>query len=571
MKTENRVYRQTMDKGFLHHKIPDHHLSIAKTVSLTILSLLSIQYYKITKKQGIELKRLQEMVNQSRNKVLSNMSHDIRTPLNAIIGLSAIAANNLDNKEQVRGCLRKIMISGKYLLVSINNILELSMIENGKIDLKMDSVSLREVMENIVHIIQSQVKEKNQRFDISVRNIVAETICCDELRLTQVLINILENAVKFTPEEGSIQVLIYEEESLKGEDYICVHWIIKDTGIGMSEDYQKRIFESFSREDAARIWKNEGIGLGLTITHYILDAMQGRLFIDSKPKEGSEFHVVLDLKKGEIMEEEMILPNWNMLVVDSDFQAGDSIMDCLKTLGILPEFCSSVVHTFNRIEERHKNHQGFDIILLNLQMPELNGFAAAREIRRIVGTEILILLTAACDWNDIEEDAKASGINGFIPKPLFKSSLYCGLKFYVRENENREMESISKKLYSKRILLAEDNDLNWEIAEDLLSELGLKLERAENGKAAVEMFENSKRGYYDAILMDLRMPVMNGYEAVMEIRSLDRKDADLPIFALSADAFDEDIRKCLNAGMNGHLAKPIDIAEVSRLLEKYLK
>lgn len=548
-------------------------------VVLFALVLLFVQYYKMTHQQMHKLEQLNEEAvqarkeaehaNKAKSEFLSNMSHDIRTPMNAIVGMTAIASTELDNKEHVQNCLRKISLSSKHLLGLINDILDMSKIESGKMVLNTDQISLRETMESIVNIIQPQVKEKNQQFDISIKDIYTENVCCDGLRLNQVLINLLGNAVKFTPEKGKIHVSVYEENSLKGEDYVQVHLIVKDNGIGMSQEYQKKIFDSFSREDTARVQKTEGTGLGMAITKYILDAMNGTISVKSKLGEGSEFHVTLDLKKADMKEEEMILPNWNMLIIDDDLQLCESAGISLKSIGIQPEWRTSAESALSLIAERHKSNHDFDVILLDWKLSDMNGIEVAREIRKLYGENIPILLISAYDWSEIEEEAKSVGINNFISKPLFKSTLYHGLKTYVKVDDSATEEG-QKDFGGKYVLIAEDNDLNWEIAEDLLSELGLCLERAENGKQAVEMFEASSIGYYDAILMDLRMPIMNGYEATEVIRKLNREDANLPIFAMTADAFYEDIRKCLDVGMNAHIAKPIDIQEISKLLDKYL-
>ncbi len=521
-------------------------------------------------------RREAEHANKAKSEFLSNMSHDIRTPMNAIVGMTTIAIANMNNMEQVQNCLRKIALSSKHLLGLINDVLDMSKIESGKMTLNMDQVSLREVMDSIVSIVQPQVKAKGQYFNIFINDISVENVCCDSVRLNQVLINLLGNAVKFTPEKGAINVTLYEEESPKGEDYIRTHLLVTDNGIGMSEEYQKKIFDSFSREDTARVQKTEGTGLGMAITKYIVDAMEGSIQVRSELGRGSEFHVVLDLLKATVQEADMVLPDWKMLVVDDDEQLCESAVASLKSIGVSPDWCLNAEDAIKMVEERHKRHDDYQIILLDWKLPGKDGITAAREIRRNYGNNIPILLISAYDWSEIEDEAKEAGVTGFIAKPLFKSTLFYGLKPYAEDvlggKERREKPAAAERvvLKGRRILLAEDNEINWEIANELLSALGLELEWAENGQICLEKFSRSPVNYYDAILMDVRMPVMNGYEATAAIRALDRKDASLPVIAMTADAFAEDVKKCLDSGMNAHVAKPIEVREVSRLLEKFM-
>ena len=570
-----------------------HMVYVVCGIVMVALLLVFAQSLQIARKQMAALKAASEEANRERSaaeaarrdaehankaksEFLSNMSHDIRTPMNAIVGMTTIAIANMGNMEQVQNCLRKIALSSKHLLGLINDVLDMSKIESGKMTLNVDQVSLREVMDSIVSIVQPQVKAKKQAFHIFINDISAENVCCDSVRLNQVMINILGNAVKFTPEEGSITVSLYEEDSPKGEDYIRTHLIVKDNGIGMSEEYQKKIFESFSREDTTRVQKTEGTGLGMAITKYIVDAMEGTIRVRSALGEGSEFHVVLDLLKAVVQEADMVLPDWKMLVVDDDEQLCESVVASLKSIGVTPDWCLNAETAIRKVEERHNRHDDYQIILLDWKLPDRDGIATAREIRRLYGNDIPILLISAYDWSEVEDEAKEAGVTGFIAKPLFRSTLFYGLQPYVGDvSAGKEIEESSAAdkvvLEGRRILLAEDNEINWEIASELLSALGLELEWAENGKICLEKFSQSPLYYYDAILMDVRMPVMNGYEATAAIRALDRKDAaSLPIVAMTADAFAEDVKKCMDSGMNAHVAKPIDVKEVCRQLEKFL-
>ena len=544
-------------------------------VVLAALLLVFWQYSKILRSQMVELEKARKEAvhaNKAKSEFLSNMSHDIRTPMNAIVGMTAIAVANINDTQQVQNCLRKITLSSRHLLGLINDVLDMSKIESGKLTLNMDQVSLREVMDSIVNIAQPQVRSKHQQFDVFIHDISTENVCCDSVRLNQVLLNILGNALKFTPDGGLIQVSLYEENSPKGEDYVRTHILVKDNGIGMTPEFKAKIFESFVREDSARVRRTEGSGLGMAITKYIVDTMGGSIEVESELGKGSEFHVTLDLQRAETPEEEMILPEWNILVVDDDQQLCESTTASLKSIGVKADWALNAEKALEMLEQRAQIRDHYHIILLDWKLPDMDGITAAREIRRRFGSETPIMLISAYDWSEIESEAKDAGITGFISKPLFRSTLFYGLKPFINDAVSPEEHQEDKyaDFTGRHILLAEDNDLNWEIANELLSDLGMELDWAENGRICVDKFEASSPGFYDAILMDLRMPVMTGYEATEAIRKLDRPDKDIPIIAMTADAFSEDIKKCLDAGMNAHVAKPIDIREVSRLLEKYI-
>ncbi len=547
------------------------------SVVLLALLLVFYKFFLLTKEQFKELdKARREAVdaNHAKSEFLSNMSHDIRTPMNAIVGMAAIATTNISNMQQVQNCLRKITLSSKHLLGLINDVLDMSKIESGKMNLNMDQISLREVIESIVSIVQPQIKEKNQNFDVFIHDISTENVCCDSVRLNQILLNLLSNAIKFTPEGGSIRMSMFEKESPKGEDWSRICITVEDSGIGMSKEFRDKIFESFAREDNNRVQKIQGTGLGMAITKYIVDAMGGTIEVQSEQGKGTMFCVTLDLEKAIVQEEDMILPAWRMLVVDDDEQLCLSAVKSLKTIGVEADWTLDGESAVQMVEKRHLQHDDYHIILLDWKLPGMNGIKTANEIHRKLGDDIPIILISAYDWSDIEEEARDAGITGFISKPLFKSTLYYSLRKFagIADEKKIEYEDKTEDFSGRRILLAEDNDLNWEIAEELLGEIGFSMDRAENGKIGVEMFENSDIGFYDAILMDIRMPIMNGYEATETIRALDRADAaEIPIIAMTADAFSEDHKKCLEAGMNAHIAKPIDLQEVVKQLKKYMK
>ena len=547
----------------------------AMVLMFAIFIIVFVMYYKVTKAQMVEIDEARSeaiRANKAKSEFLSNMSHDIRTPMNAIVGMTAIATANIDDQAQLMNCLKKITLSSRHLLGLINDILDMSKIESGKMTLNLDLVSLRETMDSIVTIIQPQIKTKNQVFDVFISNIIAEDVYCDGVRLNQVLINFLSNAYKFTPEGGEIHVYLNQEESPRGEDYVRVHFRVKDSGMGMTPEFQKKLFESFSREDNTRVHKTEGTGLGMAISKYIVDAMGGTIEVASETGKGTEFHVTLDLEKADVKEEDMIRPGWNMLLVDDDEQLCRETAQKLEELTIHCDWVVDGKTAIERVTEHHNRQDAYQIVLLDWRMEGMNGIETARELHRKFGDEMPIVLISAYDWSDIEEEAREAGICGFISKPLFKSTLYHGLSQYMNpvQEKAEKRKTPAKDFSGVRILLAEDNDINYEIANELLSAIGIEIEWAQNGQICVEMFEKSEPGYYDAILMDIRMPVMSGYEAAPKIRALGRRDAELPIIAMTADAFSEDVKKCKECGMNDHTSKPIDMDVLTRLLAKYL-
>lgn len=577
---------------------------VCMIIIAVILCGVFFMYFKMTRKQ---IKMLDQAIeaakheSRAKSEFLSNMSHDIRTPMNAIVGMTAIASTHLDNRQQLENCLAKISLSSKHLLGLINDVLDMSKIESGKMTLSMSEVSLREVMDAVVSIAQPQVKAKHQQFDVFIDKIEYEHVYCDSLRLNQVLLNLISNAIKFTPENGRIQIHLSEEPSERGDGFTRVHFSVEDNGIGMSEEFQKSVFDKFIREDSKRVQKTEGTGLGMAITKYIVDAMKGTIKLKSELGKGTRFDVTVDLEKSDVPVEEMILPEWHMLVVDDDEMTRTSAVDSLKKIGINADAAIDGETAVKMVVKEATGPRPYQIILLDWKLPGIDGLETAREIRKALGSEIPILLVSAYDWSDIEKDATEAGITGFISKPLFQSTLYYGLKRFANTDSDTadgsqtesktsinmnpapspsadaiadDEEMIGAATFNfegMHLIIAEDNDLNWEIANELLGELGFIIDRAENGKICAEMLESSKPGYYRAILMDIRMPIMSGYEACEMIRSSIHPDHDIPIIAMTADAFSDDVKRCLNAGMNAHTSKPIDVNAVTRLLGKFIK
>ena len=531
---------------------------------------------EVKKKEEMEHQMLKEAceaanrANASKSEFLSRMSHDIRTPMNGIIGMTEIAIANIDNPRKVRSCLQKISASGKHLLGLINNVLDMSKMESGKLILNVEQILLPELIHGVVNIILPSTQDKKQRFDLHVHDIIAESVWGDSVRLNQTLHNLLENAVRFTPEGGNIKLNVYQTPSEKGNAYVTVHLIVSDNGVGMSEEFLKRIFEAFAREDNARVQQIQGAGLGLSITKQIVDAMGGTIQVESEQGKGSSFHVSLDMEAALLPEEEMDIPSWRTLVIDDDEVFCDCTLATLESIGIHAQCALNGQSALEMLEEQRQKGNDYEVILTDWKLPGMDGVEVAREIRNRYGEKPYILMSSAADNSDIEEQARQAGVDAFIVKPLFKSTLYYNLNRLKAEAESPEESPIS--FDGEHILVAEDNDLNWEIVSTLLSSIGLVPEHAENGRVCVDMLTQSPEGLYQAILMDIRMPVMNGLEAASAIRALDRDDAKrIPIIAISADAFSDDIQRCIDCGMDDHTSKPIDVNRVAELLRKYMQ
>ena len=514
-----------------------------------------------------------ERSNRVKSEFLSNMSHDIRTPMNGIMGMTSIAIGNLDNPSRVRSCLKKIHVSSRHLLGLINDMLDMSKIENGKLTLNMEPLCLRDIMQNIETVIQPQIQERKQQFNIYIHDVYHENVCSDRVRLSQILLNILGNAVKFTPEGGTIRADLYEEASPKGDGYIRSHLHIKDNGIGMSSEFQEKIFDAFAREDNARVDKTAGAGMGLTITKHIVDAMGGTITVESEKGKGSHFHIILDMERTVEQEKELCLPKQNVLVIDDDETAGNLAVDSLESIGLKAETAADIKQAFRMIEERCGKNERYHMVLLDWNIQEQDWIKVAEELSGRFGQELPIIILTDGEWDELEMITEKANIRGFISKPLFRSSLYYSLRQFTEEKtpKQEQKEESDIGLEGKRILIAEDNELNWEIINAILCEFGMEVKWAENGQICVELFDQSAPGWYDAILMDLRMPVMTGFEAATAIRRLERNDAKVvPIIAISADTFEDDIQKCLDCGMNAHTAKPLVPQEILSLLEQYI-
>ena len=508
---------------------------------------------------------------------LSNMSHDIRTPMNAIVGFTALAITHIDRKEQVEEYLKKIMTSGNHLLSLINDILDMSRIESGKMHLEEKECSLPDVLHSLRSIVQADIHAKQLELYIDAVDVWDEKIFCDQLRLNQVLLNLLSNAVKYTPAGGTISVRVTEKPGA-APGYANFEFHIKDTGIGMSQEFVSHIFEPFERERNSTISGIQGTGLGMAITKNIVEMMNGSLEVKSELGVGSEFILSLSLRLSEGNKEPQIIPelkNCRALVVDDDFNTCDSVTYMLQQVGMRAEWTLSGREAVLRTRQAVARNDNYSVYIIDWLMPDMNGVEVARRIRKETGEDVPIIVLTAYDWSDIEEEAKAAGVTAFCCKPLFLSQLRDCLRSVVSTERKEEAEDASQKpaqRHTGHILLAEDNELNQEIASAILEEAGFSLEIASNGQEAVEMLSRSEPGYYRMVLMDVQMPVMDGYAATKAIRALEDKAlAGIPILAMTANAFEEDRQAALRCGMNGHIAKPIDISALIETLDQILE
>ena len=542
--------------------------SLILLMTFDIISMLSLNH-----KLEIAAKAA-DAANQAKTDFLSTMSHDIRTPMNAIIGLTTITEKNINDPESVSTNLKKISMASNHLLTLINDILDISKVESGKITLTPVSFSIVESAENLVNLSQPLVREKNIDFRFRNKNIKNEFLYADKLRINQIFINLLSNALKYTPKGGQVCVDMQEEPG-SSENTIRLNYLVKDTGIGMSKEFMEKMYEPFVRQTDSRINTVQGTGLGLAITKQMIDLMGGTIECHSELGAGTSFKVTLELPVSEIQEAEMILPPINVLIIDDDDVLLETAQDTLKALGANSEIALSGSEGLSLIEHHITNEDPFNIIILDWKMPGMNGIELTKRIREKTGNTVPILLVSAYDWSTIEEDAKKAGVNGFISKPLFRSSLYKTITEVLQIQTDQETpEENNSDIVGMNILIAEDIDINYEIVSTFLEMHGITSVRASNGEEAVTLMESAVEKQYDMIFMDIQMPVMNGLDATRAIRKLANPVArNIPIIAMTADAFSENVAECMEAGMNGHIAKPIDvkvvIKEIRRIKEEY--
>ncbi len=539
-----------------------------------ILAIILI-YYRRNQKRIHELadaRAVAVKASNAKTEFLSSMSHDMRTPMNAVIGLTNIAIQHIDEKERVQYCLEQVSVSAKHLLSLVNDVLDISKIESGKMQLSVRAASLKSVVDDLVALSQSMLKEKKQKFDVFIHQIIAEDVYCDDTRLYQILMNIVSNAFKYTPEGGTIHIDINQEASDKGEDYVRTCFRVMDNGIGMSPEFVEKIFNKFEREQNDLVRGSIGTGLGMAISKKLADLMEGELTVESTLNEGSVFQLSVDFKIAEKFEIDEALPDWNVLVVDDDVLLCRTAALNLKELGVKAEWVTESAEAVALIEKRREEGKEFDFVLLDWNMPDMDGVETIRKIRATGNVNLPVFLISSYDLGDVEDKIDLTEFEGFIAKPLFKSRLYQVLGKYAGHvnAQSAVSEDPIKRFANKRVLVAEDVEINWEIVKEALVSAGLQAEKAENGRDCIEKLCSSPVGYYDLILMDIRMPVMNGIDATKEIRKLDRPDRNLPIIAMTANAFSEDVQECLDCGMDGHIAKPIDMKIFFTILHRFL-
>ena len=514
--------------------------------------------------------------NRAKREFLFNMSHDIRTPMNAIIGFTSLAATHIDNKEQVLDYLKKISTSSQHLLSLINDVLDMSRIESGKVKIEEKAVHLPDLVHDVRSIIQPNVSAKRLSLFIDTMNVENEDIITDPLRLNQILLNILSNAIKFTPTGGMISIRIAEKNGAP-EGRACYEFRIKDNGIGMSPEFAKKIFEPFERERTSTVSRIQGTGLGMAITKNIVDMMGGTIEVQTAQGKGSEFIIRVPLRvQAEHRPVEKIaeLEGLKALVVDDDFNTCDSVTKMLVKVGMRAEWTLSGKEAVLRARQSIEMSDVYHAYIIDWRLPDMNGIEVTRQIRSLNDDTPIIILTAY-DWSDIEVEAKAAGVTAFCSKPMFisdlRETLMSALGQKLTDASKELLPEKNADFKDRHILLVEDNELNREIAQEILREYGFRVDTAENGEVAVEKVSTAAPGSYDLVLMDVQMPVMDGYTATRKIRALDDPArAKLPILAMTANAFDEDRRNALESGMNGFLSKPIVIGDLVQELRKIL-
>ena len=520
---------------------------------------------------------LAQSANAAKSTFLSNMSHDIRTPMNAIVGLTAIAHSHLDDPIRVKECLSRITTSSKHLLGLINDVLDMGKIESGKMSLNEEPFSFPDLIGEFVTIVQPQARAKKLRFDVVIGNIEREMVIGDTMRINQVLMNLAGNAVKYTEEGDVVRISVSEEPSLQ-PGFNNYRFVVHDTGIGMDAEFLERIFDPFEREGNDKTPFIEGTGLGMSITKNIVDLMGGTITVESQPGVGSTFTVVIPLRPYDEAAEELdvsCLEGIRVLVVDDDRDVLENTKNVLDGFGMRGDCSATGNEAVSLTAQAFENGDGYEAIIVDWIMPGMDGLETIRQIRDKVGDATPIVLVSAYDWTEIEEEASQAGVSAFVSKPLFRSRLYHVLRAVCVDGgvEEAAHGSLSKHPLSGRVLLVEDNELNREITTELIEQLGAEVECACDGEEAVSMTRDAEEGRYQLIFMDWQMPRLDGIEATRAIIAYEQQmgRAHVPIVAMTANAFNEDRRRALEAGMDGFMAKPINLAELERNLRTYLE
>ncbi|MBS6644425.1 MAG: response regulator [Clostridiaceae bacterium] len=546
--------------------------SIATALLLTFFIIFLTLYSTIVEQRSIKdsQKRERELqdalllaqkANNAKKDFLSRMSHEIRTPLNAVIGMTTIAGAHLENRRRVEDCLTKIAYSSRHLLSLINDILDMSKIDAGKLTISTEPFRIQQLTESVISVIYPQSKAQGKTFTCDASGVTQENFIGDYLRVSQILLNLLSNAVKFTPQGGTIRLMIRQKETQNGKTIL--QFVVSDTGIGMSGEFLERLYLPFEQAGTQISQKYGGTGLGMAITYNLVDLLGGSIDVKSKQGEGTTFTVSLpfDLPEKTAAQRTWQLEMLRVLIADDDEDACIHANLLLKQMGIMAQYVKSGREAVKSVLEAHEAGSGYDVCIIDWRMPDMDGIEITRNIRGQLGPDTLIIIISAYDWSEIEEEARREGVNAFIAKPLFESSLYNVLVSVFGTNPSPKEPEVPKKDYTgRRFLLAEDNALNMEIAIELLNMTGAEVDSAGNGQEAVEKFEASPVGYYDMIFMDVQMPVMDGFTATEKIRGKSRPDSkSIPIVAMTANTFIEDIDAAHAAGMNAHIPKPVDV------------
>jgi len=576
--------QQEWDFEYVHQKTGEqrwfHIIAMGSEVNGKKKYILVMSDRTVDKKMNqalYEAVRAAETANRAKSTFLSNMSHDIRTPMNAVIGFTTLAVSNIDNKEKVRDYLGKILSSSNHLLSLINDVLDMSRIESGKIHLEETEVSLSDMLHDLKTIISGHIYAKQLELYMDAMDVTDEDVYCDKTRLNQVLLNLLSNAIKFTPAGGTVSVRLKQfPGTKKGSGLYEIR--VKDSGIGMSQEFIQRIFSPFERERTSTVSRTQGTGLGMAITKNIVDMMGGTIEVRTEQGKGTEFIVRLPLRiqsEQRSIEKIAELEDLKALVVDDDFNTCDSVTKMLVKVGMRSEWTLSGKEAVLRARQSMELGDAFHAYIIDWRLPDMNGIEVTRQIRSL-GDDTPIIILTAYDWSDIEVEARAAGVNAFCAKPLFMSDIRETLMTAIGQKqtgaENCILPETGSDFRGRCILLVEDNELNREIAEEILKQYGFLVDIAENGAVAVEKVKNSAPGTYDLVLMDIQMPVMNGYEATEQIRALeDPALAKIRILAMTANAFDEDRKQALKCGMDGFLSKPIVMEELIRELQNNMK